>query len=200
MQPATADDDDRGCIIDAAYECLSEPHSGPIPVAAILQRARVSTRAFYRHFSSKDELFLAMLRDETDALAARLDRICAETRGGPRNQLKAWIEGMFNLIDDDETRLHFTVVDSDEVRAAKGYWQTREQAHAKRERSLVKVLTRGRADGSFPLTDPEQDAIAISAVISRVMIDQTYTDPERMRCAQDFVLDFALRAVGAKMR
>ena len=79
MQPETVvDSDDRECIIEAAYMCLSEPHSGPIPVAAILQRARVSTRAFYRHFESKDELFLAMLRAETDALAARLDRICAE--------------------------------------------------------------------------------------------------------------------------
>ncbi len=62
MQPDTPNDDDRGCIVDAAYGCLSEPHSGPIPVAAILQRAGVSTRAFYRHFESKDELFLAMLR------------------------------------------------------------------------------------------------------------------------------------------
>ena len=45
VQPETVvDSDDRECIIEAAYMCLSEPHSGPIPVAAILQRARVSTR------------------------------------------------------------------------------------------------------------------------------------------------------------
>ena len=70
VQPETAaDGDDRGSIIEAAYTCLAEPHSGAIPVAAILQRAGVSTRAFYRHFESKDELFLAMLREETDALA-----------------------------------------------------------------------------------------------------------------------------------
>ncbi len=71
-------------IIDAAYTCLSEPHSGAIPVAAILQRAGVSTRAFYRHFESKDELFLAMLRQETDALAERLDRITADVSQGAR--------------------------------------------------------------------------------------------------------------------
>ena len=93
VQPDTADGDDRGCIIDAAYDCLSEPHSGPIPVAAILQRAGVSTRAFYRHFESKDELFLAMLREETDALAERLDRICRRVAGGPAEQLNAWIVG-----------------------------------------------------------------------------------------------------------
>lgn len=197
VQPDTADGDDRGCIIDAAYTCLSEPHSGPIPVAAILQRAGVSTRAFYRHFESKDELFLAMLRAETDALAGRLDRICADVPGGPSDQLKAWIIGMFGLINDDETRQHFTVIDSDEVRAAKGYRETRERAHADRERSLVEILRRGRDDGSFPLADPENDAFAINAVISRVMISQSYDDHEGMQRAQAQILDFALRALGA---
>ena len=61
VQPDSPTVDDRQGIIDAAYGCLSEPHSGPISVAAILERAGLSTRAFYRHFASKDELFLAML-------------------------------------------------------------------------------------------------------------------------------------------
>jgi AcrR family transcriptional regulator len=200
VQPETADGDDRGCIIDAAYTCLSEPHSGAIPVAAILQRAGVSTRAFYRHFESKDELFLAMLREETDALAERLDRICADVPGGPVDQLKAWIWGMFGLIHDAQTRMHFTVIDSDEVRAAKGYREAREQSHVDRERSLVGILRRGRDDGTFPLTDPDEDAIAISAVISRVMMSQHYGDKERVQRAQNRVLDFALRALGATPR
>lgn len=201
MQPETAaEGDDRGCIIEAAYTCLSEPHSGAIPVAAILQRAGVSTRAFYRHFESKDELFLAMLREETDALAERLDRISADVPSGPVDQLGAWIAGMFGLIHDDQTRMHFSVIDSDEVRAAKGYRETREQTHADRERSLVRILRRGRDDGTFPLTDPYQDAVAISAVISRVMMSQHYEDEEGVQRAQDRVLDFAMRALGAKPR
>ena len=173
VQPDTAGNDDRGCIIEAAYSCLSEPHSGPIPVAAILQRAGVSTRAFYRHFESKDELFLAMLRKESDALAARLDRIADEAARAPADQLKAWIGEMFGLIYDAQVRMHLTVIDSDEVRAAKGYRETREQAHADRERSLVEILRRGRDDGSFPLADPDRDAIAISAVVSRMMTGQS---------------------------
>jgi AcrR family transcriptional regulator len=198
VQPDTAEDDDRSSIIDAAYSCLSEPHSGPIPVAAILARAGVSTRAFYRHFESKDELFLAMLREETDALAGRLDRICAEVAGGPVEALQTWIAGMFGLVHDDQTRMHFTVIDSDEVRAAKGYRETREKAHADRERSLITILRRGRADGVFPLTKPEADAVAISAVTSRVLLSQSYEDLERMQKAQELILDFALRALGAR--
>ena len=197
VQPDSLDDD-RGCIIDAAYDCLSEPHSGPIPVAAILQRAGVSTRAFYRHFESKDELFLAMLRRETDALAERLDRVLEHHVGDAAQQLEAWIEGMFGLIHDDQTRLHFSVIDSDEVRAARGYRETRDRAHADRERSLVEILRRGRDDGSFPLAEPEKDAMAINAIISRVMIAQSYDDHAGLSQAKAHILDFALRALGAE--
>ena len=197
MQPDSGSDDDRGCIIDAAYSCLSEPHTGPIPVAAILQRAGVSTRAFYRHFQSKDELFLALLRQESDTLAERLDRIVDET-GDPVGQLKAWINGMFGWMHDEEMRMHLMVIDSDEVRAAKGYRETRERAHADRERSLVEILRRGRADGSFPQADPEHDAVAISAVISREMVNQSPGDEKRLQQSLDWVLEFALRALGAE--
>lgn len=198
MQPDTANEDDRGCIIDAAYSCLSQPHSGPIPVAAILQRAGVSTRAFYRHFESKDELFLALLRQESDALADRLDRIADEAPGAPVDQLKAWINEMFGLVYDPQVAMHLTVIDSDEVRAAKGYRETRAQAHADRERSLVEILQRGRRDGSFPLADPEHDAIAISAVVSREMANQRPGDEQRLRRSLDWALEFALRALGVR--
>ena len=97
--------DDRQIIIDAAYSCLSEPHSGPVPVAAILERSGLSTRAFYRHFVSKDELFLAMLRQEADALADRLDRIAERLPGAPREQLTAWVEMMFALALEPELRM-----------------------------------------------------------------------------------------------
>ena len=197
MQPDIASDDDRGCIIDAAYGCLSEPHTGPIPVAAILQRAGVSTRAFYRHFESKDELFLAMLRQEGDALADRLDRI-VDKPGAPVDQLKEWIRQMFGWMHDAELRMHLTVIDSDEVRAAKGYRETRERAHAARERSLVEILRRGRTDGTFPLADPERDAIAISAVIGREMANQSLDDEQRLQRSLDWMLEFALRALGAE--
>ncbi|MGB2919353.1 MAG: TetR/AcrR family transcriptional regulator [Mycobacterium sp.] len=190
-------DGDRRRIIDAAYRCLWEPHAGPIPVSAILREAEVSTRAFYRHFNSKDELFLALLQDECDAVAARVDRIAEEAVGTPANQLAAWIGEMFDVLVDPRQRMQLTVVDSDEVRMAKGYRETRERSHAARERSLVEILGRGIADGSFQSTVPEFDAPAISAVVSRMMAAQPADDLQRLKQAQARVLDFALRAVGA---
>jgi AcrR family transcriptional regulator len=197
VQPDSPTADDRQGIIEAAYGCLSEPHSGPVPVAAILERAGLSTRAFYRHFESKDELFLAMLRHEADALAGRLDRIADELPGDPVNQLTAWVEVMFALAHEPRLRMHLTVIDSDEVRAAKGYRETRERLHADRERSLERILQRGRDDGSFALTDPHRDAVAISAVVSRELTISAPGGAQDLQRAQTRVIDFALRALGA---
>ena len=200
MQPDSQSLDDRQGIIDAAYGCLYEPHSGPIPVAAILGRAGLSTRAFYRHFSSKDELFLAMLRQEGEALAGRLDRIVDEVSGGPVEQLTAWIETMYVLARDPDLRMHLTVIDSDEVRAATGYREARERLHADRERSLERVLRNGRDDGSFPLAQPPRDAVFISAIVSRELTISAPGNAEDLQRGRARVLDFALRALGASAR
>ena len=166
-------------------------------MSAILRCAGVSTRAFYRHFGSKDELFLALLQEECDAVAARVDRIAEEAVGTPANQLAAWIGEMFEVMIEPDHRIQLMVIDSDEVRMAKGYWETREHSRADRECSLVEILGRGRRDGSFPLADPDSDAVAISAVVSRVMAHQSPDDLQGAKQAQVSVLDFALRAVGA---
>ncbi len=200
VSPDSQSLDDRQGIIDAAYGCLYEPHSGPIPVAAILGRAGLSTRAFYRHFSSKDELFLAMLRQEGEALAGRLDRIVDEVSGGPVEQLTAWIETMYVLARDPDLRMHLTVIDSDEVRAATGYREARERLHADRERSLERVLQNGRDDGSFPLAQPPRDAVFISAIVSRELTISAPGNAEDLQRGRARVLDFALRALGASAR
>ncbi|WP_460358705.1 TetR/AcrR family transcriptional regulator [Mycobacterium sp. ZZG] len=190
-------DDDRRRIITAAYHCLAEPHSGPVPVSAILRGAGVSSRAFYRHFLSKDDLFLALLQQECEAVVAAVDAVADAAVGTPTDQLAAWIAAVFDLVVDPQQRLQLTVIDSEEVRAARGYRELRERFHADRERSLSEILRRGRHDGSFPLTEPEIDAVAINAVVSRVLGNQNSDDPQIRKQAQETVLDFALRAVGA---
>lgn len=163
-------------------------------MAAILRQAGVSTRAFYRHFASKDALFLAMLQTESEALQARLERIPQDTVGGPVAELRAWIMHMFDLCSDPRRRSHMDVLESDEVRTAKGYWEVRDTVRALREHSLVTVLERGRRDGVFPLAQPAADAVAISGTVSRLMGDRSAADHVR---AGGQVLDFALRALGA---
>lgn len=189
--------DERASIIDAAYACLASPHPGPVSVAAILEAAGMSTRAFYRHFQSKDELFLAMLRRDADAVARRLRRIADETAGGPPAQLAAWISYILSLAYDPRRRAHVIVLDSDEVRIAKGYREASEELRAHREEILADILRRGRGDGSFPLAKPEVDAAAIHAVVDRAFAAPLLGLGPDQEELVGYVVDFALRALGS---
>jgi AcrR family transcriptional regulator len=189
-------DDERADIIDAAYACLSSPHQGPVSVAAILDTAGLSTRAFYRHFASKDELLLAMLKRDSDSVVRRLDRLANETDGGPVAQLRAWIDYFLGLAYHPRHRAHVVVLDSDEVRVAKGYREVSEELRADRERTLAEILRRGLDDGSFPLAEPDGDAAAIHAVADRAFAAPLFgVGPDR-ELLVGYVLDFALRALG----
>ncbi|SDE48116.1 TetR/AcrR family transcriptional regulator [Mycolicibacterium neoaurum] len=188
--------DERGSIVEATFACLAEPHDGPISVAAILSRAGVSSRAFYRHYQSKDELFLAMLDDVTRRLAVRLDEIAAGVDAAPLDRLRAWLDQMFTLAVDTDLHRYLAVLDCDEMRSAKGYREARELSRSRRESSLVEILAAGRADGSFPLAEPDSDAIAIAALVSRELTSTRIFDADQVPVARARVEGFALRALG----
>lgn len=200
MPPRTRlPDEERADIIDAAYSCLSSPHQGPVSVAAILEAAGLSTRAFYRHFASKDELFLAMLRRDSEAVLRRLRRAARDT-DGPEAQLRAWIDCLLGLAYHPRMRAHVVVLDSDEVRVAKGYREASAELRASREEILADILRRGHDDGSFPLAEPDRDAAAIHAVVDRAFAAPLLgLGPDR-ELLVGYVHDFALRALGAHRR
>jgi AcrR family transcriptional regulator len=192
------DADERAMIIRAAYACLSAPHTGPVSVAAILDAAGMSTRAFYRHFESKDELFLAMLKHDAEGVARRMRSVADETPGGPIAALTAVVDYMLGLAYDPRPRAHIVVLDSDEVRVAKGYREAHAELRVEREKIFADILRRGRRDGTFPLAEPERDAAAIHALVDRAFTAPMLgLGPDRERLV-GYVVDFALRALGAR--
>ena len=105
---------------------------------------------------------------------------------------------MFALAHDPRLRMHLTVIDSDEVRAAKGYRETRERLHADRERSLERILAARPRRRVVSAADPQRDAVAISAVVSRELTISAPGGAQDLQRARARVLDFALRALGAE--
>ena len=65
----------RCAIVNAASRSIHDQGVRGLNIAAVLERAQLSTRAFYRHFDSKDQLvaavFLELARDESQRLRAR---------------------------------------------------------------------------------------------------------------------------------
>lgn len=90
----------RRAIVAAASKTVREQGVQGLSVAAVLDRARLSTRAFYRHFESKDQLVAAVFLEVTrnEVLRLRTKMAAAAT---PVAAVAAWIEGRFDLAFDE---------------------------------------------------------------------------------------------------
>jgi AcrR family transcriptional regulator len=71
----------RERLLQAALELIDEGGYGAASVAAIAERAGVAAGTLYRHFSSKEELFVEMFRSICDGEVEAM-RAAAEAAGG----------------------------------------------------------------------------------------------------------------------
>ena len=80
-------------IVDTTFSLIERSGSLDPSIREILAESGLSTQAFYRYFSSKDELMLALLDEGRRRLVDTLERRMA--RGAsPTEQVRAWIEGV----------------------------------------------------------------------------------------------------------
>ena len=91
-------------LIEATYRVIADTGDATPPVRAILAEAGLSNPAFYRHFRSKDELFLVMLDEGRRQLATYLEHRAAAVEGRD-NKVEAWVRGVFaQAVDPDAAR------------------------------------------------------------------------------------------------
>jgi AcrR family transcriptional regulator len=92
----------RAAILDAALAIAREDGIRALGIAPVLRRARLGTRAFYRHFDSKDQLiaavFLQMARGEVQRLHKKM------AGADPVRAVVAWIDGRLDLAFNTRVR------------------------------------------------------------------------------------------------
>src|ERR1700733_10778042 len=79
-----------GRIVEAAWDVLAETGWEDLRVGMVLDHANVSTRNFYRNFSSKSELLLALFEEEIGRFATQLGEAMHRC-DGPVEQVTTWI-------------------------------------------------------------------------------------------------------------
>lgn len=187
-------------IVKAALSLLRRNDYEDVSVVAILNETGLSTRSFYRHFASKDELLCAMYRQNAEGAARRLvDRVSAA--GTPREALEAWIDELLALAYEPRRAERVAIFSSPGAQRAVGYAKVSANSTGELIEPLVAVLERGRADGTFPLAEPSRDAKSIHALVWDVMAwDDGGLGPERLSRpdARAHVLRFALAGLGAE--
>jgi AcrR family transcriptional regulator len=157
-------EDELRILLNAALVVMERNGYTDAAVADILREAELSTRSFYRHFESKDQLLCALFRREADAAAMRL-RAKVEAAPNPRQALDAWISEILSFDHDRAKAARVSVLGSLGAMKAEGY--AREMHHATEVLTspLEALLRDGAADGTFPLADPAADAPLIQSVV-----------------------------------
>jgi AcrR family transcriptional regulator len=157
-------DTERAMLLDAAMRVLASSSSGQLAVAEVLAQAQLSTRSFYRHFSSKQALLEAVLWREVGSVARGLER-AVRSAPDPVAAVEAWIDGYLDTFF--EPRL----VARAAVFAAPAGWvspRAQELPEIRRAltRPLAEALRAGHAAGVLVSPDAESDAATVFALSS----------------------------------
>jgi AcrR family transcriptional regulator len=160
-------EDERRAILDAALRVMRDNGYADAQLGDILAAAGLSTRAFYRQFGSKDDLLLALYRENAEATAARLrERVAAA--GSPTDQLIAWIDETLSIGYDRRRARRAAILASDAARRTGGYGEESARGAAALSAPLLEVLQSGARSGAFPSCVPVPDAATIHAIAWRL--------------------------------
>jgi AcrR family transcriptional regulator len=158
------DPDVRRTIVAAASEALREQGVRGLSVAAVLDRAELSTRAFYRHFASKDQLVAAVFLEMAHAEKRRLQRKMAKA-GNPVEAVAGWIDGRLDLAFDETIKSdlrRLSLEAQSEIFAAPELIQP---AYEEMLKPLIEQLNEGLSQGVFHDVDPVTEARSIQGVV-----------------------------------
>lgn len=189
------DPDVRRAILAAASTIIRAQGIRALSLATVLEHAQLGTRAFYRHFESKDQLvaavFLEMARVETRRLSRRMadapDTVAA---------VVAWIDARLDLAFDDHIKSDLRRLSMEAQSQMFASPEMIQPAYSAMLEPLTIELERGLDQGVFHGIDPTTEALSIQGVV--------WANTERQWAAGDCVrsevrrhtLRFCLRGLG----
>ncbi len=191
-------EDELRILLNAALVVMERNGYSDAAVADILREADLSTRSFYRHFESKDQLLCALFRREADAAAARL-QAKVDAASSPRAALDAWIDEILSFGHHRVKAARVSVLGSPGAMKAEGYAEEMRYASRILTAPLEDLLRRGAADASLPLADPVADAPLIQSVVwAAAGLNPARDKPSSSAEAARHVRSFCERALGAR--
>jgi AcrR family transcriptional regulator len=154
----------RRAILAAAAKSVREQGVRGLSIASVLDRAGLSTRAFYRHFESKDQLVAAVFVEMAGIEMRRLRRKMA-AEPTPVEAVAAWIDGRLDLAFDENIKSDLRRLSLEAQSQMFASPELIQPAYAMMLEPLVEQLQRGLEQGVFRDIDPVIEAQAIQGVV-----------------------------------
>ena len=185
----------RLSILSAASKVVREDGVRALSIAEVLGRAQLSTRAFYRHFDSKDQLVSAVFLEMARVEMVRLRQKMA-SGSDPVRSVAAWIDGRLDLAFDDQIRSDLRTMSLEAQSQMFAAPELIGPAYSEILRPLAEELERGKAFGLFPDIDPANDALSIHGVVWAGVERQWSTGSCDLGDLRDRIQRFCLRGLG----
>jgi len=189
------DPDVRRTIVAAASKSVREQGVRGLSVSVVLDRAGLSTRAFYRHFDSKDQLVAAVFLEMARAEKRRLRRTMAEATT-PVEAVAAWIDGRLDLAFDENIKSDLRRLSQEAQSQMFASPELVQPAYAEMLTPLIEQLERGLEHGEFHDIDPITDAQSIQGVVWACTERQWATGECERADVRERALRFCLRGLG----
>ena len=173
-------------LLDAALAIMgTHGTTARVRVADIVAAAGVSNDTFYRHFSSKDALVVALLEDGTERLASYIAHQMSK-ESTPERRVRRWVEGVLSQTREEAASTTLAVL-----------WNGS---------SIGTGVTAGRHNASVPLAallhepfaalgsaDPELDASLVAHATLGRMADYLWARTRPSRAETEHITRFCIR-------
>jgi AcrR family transcriptional regulator len=183
-------------LLDAGFRVIRRNGYEGATVGDILTEAGLSTRAFYRHFESKDDLLCALYRRDADWMISRI-ATAVDAVDSPLEGLDTWVDSILAIMCDARRAARAALLDSPAAQRAKGFQDEERRAHLGFIEPLRRVITAGVEAGVFVSPNHELDASTINAILWDVVKKFPRTGQSLTRSTvREQVLRFAHAGLG----
>jgi AcrR family transcriptional regulator len=158
-------------VLAAAERRLGRDGYAGLRVDDVLAEAGLSTRAFYRRFRGKSELFLALFDREMLRADDRL-RAKVAVAADPEAKVRAWIEAVLALAFDPRLRARTRLFLLERQVIAAEFPDEVARCVRLLLAPLEDAIAAGRDVGVFPEADPSADALAVHHLCSGLTTDR----------------------------
>jgi AcrR family transcriptional regulator len=185
----------RRALLTAAAKSVREHGVRGLSIASVLECAGLSTRAFYRHFESKDQLVAAVFVEMAGIEMRRLRRKMA-AEATPVEAVAAWIDGRLDLAFDENIKSDLRRLSLEAQSQMFASPELIQPAYAMMLEPLVEQLQRGLEQGVFRDIDPLIEAQAIQGVVWASTERQWASGDCERADVRERSLRFCLRGLG----
>jgi AcrR family transcriptional regulator len=181
-------------IMDAAIKVMARNGYAGMSVAEVLSEAGLSTRAFYRHYDSRETLLVALMRRESESVGRSLERAVA-LAPDPVAGLEAWLHRYLDVFYEPRRAARTALFASPAVRAS---YPLADELRERRRifcRPLIQALRQAHRAGVVHSPTPEADAYSVFALVTAATDQHDPQFRDRM-AAWAHIVRFAWPAFG----